>query len=40
LRLATRIIEPDDFIAAFPDLGLTVFRVGDGLFHSKKVAAI
>ena len=36
-RPVMRIIEPDDLIAAFPDLGLTNFRVGDGLSHSKEV---
>jgi hypothetical protein len=39
LRLVTRIIEPDDLITAFPNLGLTVLRVGDGLPYSKKVTA-
>jgi hypothetical protein len=37
LRLVAGIIEPDDLIAAFPDLGLTILRVGDGLPYSKSV---
>jgi hypothetical protein len=37
LRLVAGIIEPDDLIAAFPDLGLTILRVGDGLSHGKSV---
>ena len=32
-----RIIEPDNLIAAFPDLGLTILRVGDRLSHGKTV---
>jgi hypothetical protein len=39
LPLFALVIEPDDLIAAFPDLGLTIFRVRDGLSHSKKAAA-
>jgi hypothetical protein len=39
LRLTMRIIEPDNLIAALPDLGLTILRVGDGLSHGKTVAA-
>jgi hypothetical protein len=37
LRLVARIIKPDDLIAAFPGLGLTILRVGDGLSYSKEV---
>jgi hypothetical protein len=37
LRLATWVIEPDDLIAALPDLGLTILRVGDGLSHGKEM---
>ena len=40
LRLTLWIIEPDDLIAAPPDLGLTILRVGDGLSHSKTVLAL
>jgi hypothetical protein len=38
-RPVMRIIEPDDLIAAFPDLGLTILCVGDRLSHGKTVAA-
>jgi hypothetical protein len=37
LRLTMWIIEPDNFIAALPGLGLTVLRVGDGLSHHKEM---
>ena len=38
-RPVMRIIEPDDLIAAFPGLGLTILRVGDRLSHSKEMLA-
>jgi hypothetical protein len=39
-RFEERVIEPDDLVSAFPDVGPTILRVRDRLSHSEEVAAV